>query len=351
MNIMRTRIRYVLLGVALLAVAGLFAACGDDDDDGGNDDGVRQLQPGEIRTDKGSAVAALANSLGTNFGAAGNAESADDDTVADIDRAAAPGAAPSGISYGGDSVYGYWPQAASGGVGITVQGYGSATAAADSAVVEMYFYRDSYGDQPVPLPEPVPDAPNSDSGSGSSGSEGGADFRGQDLQPVEPITEADLQPVIDALNAAGATSVEFVEQGYFDRYYANATLRATFDGTGSIDGAVDAATNAANGLSGVFFSGSNAYYTVNDCSALEQAAMEAALEDANERGDVLAGVIGAARGEIIGASNYTYSPYGNGSCSSSGGYPIPLAEDGSVAPLGPTDVQVFSSLTITYAIN
>lgn len=340
MKITRPATRFLVVGALVLAIAGVLAACGGDDDDDNSDDGVQQLQPGEIRTEKGLAVAARANELGANFGGAGGTES-DDGARAEIDVGGAEPAADAAYGIGVDvarSPY-YFPQAAAGGVGITVQGYGSATAAADSAVIEIYFHRDSFGiDRPIPLPE----------GEGSSGSSG-EDF-GQPA-PVEPITEADVQPVIDALNAAGADSVEFVEPGYFDTFYASATLRATFGNTDGIQGAADSATSAAQNLQGVFFGGSNVYYTVSDCSALERAAMEAALEDANERGDVLAEVISASRGEIIGASNYTYSPAGDGSCSSTYyGYPFPVLDSQSGAP-GPTDVEVFASLTVSYAIN
>ncbi|MCH8051748.1 MAG: hypothetical protein IIC86_07000 [Chloroflexi bacterium] len=70
----------------------------------------------------------------------------------------------------------------------------------------------------------------------------------------------------------------------------------------------------------------------------------AAVEDAEERAAVLADVLGVGRGAVIGASSYSFSPYDNGSCSSSYYY----AEDGSTP--GPTDVQVFANVGVTYAI-
>ena len=75
----------------------------------------------------------------------------------------------------------------------------------------------------------------------------------------------------------------------------------------------------------------------------------AAVEDAEERAAVLADVLGVTRGAVTGASNYSYAPYGNSSCSSSssyGPYPTLAAED---TP-GPTDVQVFANVGVTYAI-
>jgi uncharacterized protein YggE len=345
MRIKRLPIKQLLLGAAVLVVAGLFVACGGGDDDDGDD--VHELQPGEIRTEKGLAVAAQANALGANFGA-GTGESADGGARADIDVGAPAEDATFSAGVSQDLAYPYYfPQAATGGVGLTVQGYGSATAAADSAVIEIYFYRDGYDIEPVPLPV----EPDGGDGSSSSGSSGDVDADFAEPDPVEPITEDDLQPVIDALNAAGADEVEFVSDNYYERYYSSASLRATFNGTDGVEDAIDGVIDAANGLDNVFYSGNNMYFTVSDCSALERAAMEAALEDAGERGDVLADVIGAGRGEIIGASNYTYSPYGDGSCSSSYyGYGYDVLEADGEAP-GPTDVQVFAALTVTYAIN
>jgi uncharacterized protein YggE len=115
-----------------------------------------------------------------------------------------------------------------------------------------------------------------------------------------------------------------------------------------VDAAVDAATTAADGLANINNSGSNTYFSLSDCSALERAAMAAAVEDAEERGDVLANVLGLGRGAVIGASSYSYAPYDNGSCSSSYYYGPYYAEDGSTP--GSTDVQVFANVGVTYAI-
>ena len=144
----------------------------------------------------------------------------------------------------------------------------------------------------------------------------------------------------------GLLSVEFVDEnyGYRDPYYSDATLRATMTNLGSVDDAVAAAITAADGIADINNSGSNTYFSLSDCSALERAAMVAAVEDAEERADALADVLGVGRGAVIGASSYSYSPYGDSSCSSSYGY----AKDGST--LGATDVQVFANVGVTYAI-
>lgn len=343
------KIRTLILMAAVLAAAALFVACngGDGDDNG---DTTATLDPSAIRTEKGLAVAAAGQALGANFGlesdgaanlAATGGTGGDGGGANAIGAPVAPGVTDESRLGVDIAPYPFAPALQQGAAGLTVQGYGSATAAADEAVIEMWFYRDGY-DKPLPEPVPAPDG-------SSSGDSGSVDV--DSPQPVEPITEADLAPVIAALESFGA-DVEFVDQnyGYRDPYYSNATLRATMSNLDAVNDATDAAIAAADGLTDIYNSGSNTYFSLSDCSALERAAMAAAVEDAQERADVLADVLGVGRGAIAGASSYSYSPYGNGSCSSAYyyGYGYDYAEDGSTP--GPTDVQVFANVGVTYEI-
>ena len=141
-------------------------------------------------------------------------------------------------------------------------------------------------------------------GSGSSGSSGATEpdtgTSSSDVDPVEPqpapaediarsqvprsnqLSEAELQPVIDALGAAGIPrdQIEYLAQGYYDLHFASATIRATVADVNAVDGVVNAASNAAAGIPNVQLQSTNVSYTVSDCAALERAAMEVALEDA-----------------------------------------------------------------------
>jgi uncharacterized protein YggE len=354
------KIRTFILMTVVLAATALFVACngGDGDDNGGDTTGT--LDPSSIRTEKGLAVAAAGQALGANFGL----ESADGAIGGDSDGVSvAPGApvavpAPTGVPQGlsdqsrlGVDIapYPFAPALQEGTAGLTVQGYGSATAAADEAVIEMWFYRDSYAIEPLREPTPPMEAIDSGSSGNSSGSDGDIDFSFAEPEPVDPITEAELAPVIAALESFGA-DVEFVDQnyGYRDPYYASATLSATMTNLGSLDDAVEAAADAADGLADINSSGSSTYFSLTDCSALERAAMAAAVEDAEERADVLADVLGVGRGAVVGASSYSYSPYGDGSCNSSSYYGGYYAEDGGTP--GATDVQIFANVGVTYAI-
>lgn len=336
------KIKYVLglLAVLLVALALSAVACGGDDDDDGS--------VSEIRTQKGLTAANI-----DQFGGV-NAES-DDNADADL---ADGGAAPTvdvaiGAEEGIDRLgSGFAPsalqqQAGTSG-GLTVQGYGTATADADSAIIEFYFGR--YSEAEIRFDEPVP--PDTDGGSsGSSGSDDGdiaveidADVKAEE---VAPITEDDLQPVIDALESAGA-DVEFVEQSYYDPYYASATLRATVNDLDAIEEIVEAGNNASGDLEEITLQSSNVMYTVSDCSALQQAALETAIEDAGDNAEVFAAALGVTAGEMIGATNYSYFAEDDGSCSSYWGY-YPVYEDASFIG-GPAEVSVYAQVAITYAM-
>ncbi|MDO8616789.1 MAG: SIMPL domain-containing protein [Dehalococcoidia bacterium] len=336
---MNTKLIFMPL-IGVLAVAALAAACGDDDDGGG--------ETSRITTEKGLSVAARGASLGAAGGTSG-------------EQAAAPLARTGGdtqvVTGGGgvDGTTGFSNISADGvrgvpgfapapglqqasNAGITVQGYGSAKADADSAVIEFYFGRGGYGyDKPYPVPAPGGDAPQ----------EGGA----PPSPSAEPITEGDLQPVIDALVAQGVArdDIELLAQPYYDPYFSSATLRARVRNVGTVDAVSEAARNAAAGLANLALQSTNVSYTVADCTPLERAAMVAAVEDAGDRGAAFAEVLGVTRGEITGASNYSYtpfSPFGTTECASGYSGPYPMKTGGS----GAAQVEVFANIGVTYAI-
>jgi uncharacterized protein YggE len=143
--------------------------------------------------------------------------------------------------------------------------------------------------------------------------------------------------------------IEFIAQSYYDPYYASATLRATVKDLDAVDDAVKAARNAAGGIPNVTLQSTNVSYTLQDCTALERAAMEAAVDDAGERANELAGVLGVGLGGVTGASNYSYSPYGGTPCD--GGYFGPYPLGGVAYAEGQaSDVSVFVQVSVTYAI-
>ena len=342
----------VFLAIATTVVtAALFAACG------GGDASTSGNQTSQIKTQHGLAVAALAADFARSSSSTGN-------TTANGASLPAPqtgqngtnvsgGSAPADISKsaaGSSSLVAGAPQAAtSNNTGITVQGYGMATADADSAIVQFYF--SSYNNiVPSGVPVPMP---------GANGSSGSAP---SDVKPpiatgtASPITQADLQPVIDALTNAGvaAGDIQFSGQGYYDTYSASATLTATIKTISIVDGAVKAAQSAAANLNNITLQNTNVSYTLQDCKSLESAAMKAAVGDAGERAGLLADALSVKLGNVTGASDYSYSPAGV-PCSSSfiGPYPMPygIAYDSIKAGgSSSSSVQVVAQISVTYAM-
>jgi uncharacterized protein YggE len=346
------KISAILAIATTIAAAALFAACG------GSDAGTGGNQTSQIKTQHGLSVAALAanftrsSSSATNTTA--NSASAPQSQTGQNGVNIGGGSAAADISKaaaGSSSLVAGAPQAAtSSNTGITVQGYGMATADADSAIVQFYF--SSYNNivPPMGVPVPMPGA-------------NGSGIAPRDVKPtapspgtVSPITEADLQPVINALTNAGvaAGDIQFSGQGYYDMYSASATLTATIKTISIVDSAVTAAQSAAANLTSITLQSTNVSYTLQDCKSLESAAMKAAVTDAGERAGLLADALSVKLGNVTGASDYSYSPAGV-PCSSNfyGPYPMPygIAYD-SIKSGGSSSnsVQVVAQISVSYAM-
>ena len=316
--------RSLIAGAVVILAFALLTACGGDGGEGGS--------ASRIRTGSGLAVAAAGGQLGApGTGEDSFSEAATIGGTGGGAAGAAPMVAPSLADLRVAPDYYPWAPGAQASLsGITVQGYGSASTEADSAVIEFTFYRAGAAGV-KPFPEPVPEVPTRESGA----------------QTPPPIRETDLQAVIDAVRNAGASEVEFLNP-YGDPY--NAVVRATLDNIDNVDAVASAATEAAAGVADLNLGSTNVTYTLNDCSALEQAAMEAAVADAAKRSDALAAAIGVSRGSVIGVSHYSYSPFGGSPCSSGfTGGPFPIAGTTYVQG-GPREVHLFVTVTVTYAI-
>lgn len=332
---------------ATIAAAAMFAACGGGSDAANDNVGKSSSN---ITTQHGLAVAALYGNGQSNVGGdlaapAPAAEGSASDTtsrnsssqISDGSKTGADVAAPQAV---GDGTQ-----------GITVSGFGLATADPDTAIIDLYFSRYGYCCNDVkPLPEPAlpPDANGS---TGSSGIAPGEPF--PTTGTVEPIAEADLQPVIDALIGAGVIrgDIQFTGQTYYDQYNASATLHATVKNIDSVQNALEAAQTAAAGIADTSMN-SGVSYTLDDCSAIEKAALEAAVTDANERGQQLADALHVGKGKVIGASDFSWSP--SGSQCSSYGMPYPIAYDTIARDASggtSNSVQVVAQISVTYALD
>lgn len=332
------RAKPIALLIALAALAAILAAaCGGDG-------GGEQVS---IRTQKGLGVAALV----------ANAQAEEEETDDESGAAPAAPATPvrdTAVGTGRSDLvapeFAPYPYLAlqESQTGITVQGFGSATADADSAVLELYFggtYAYREGIEPVPEPDSGQSEPSS---GGVAPSTPETDL----LQQAQPITDADVQPVVDAIAAQGVSADDIeviVQPSYGDPYYGgSATIRVTIRNVDALEGIVSAASEAASGLENISFNGSGVSYTVSDCAALELAAMQAAVEDARERGQTFASALGVGLGAVVGASHYSYSPSGS-PCDAGASGPYPLGGIAYAEGQSP-EVQLVATVTVTFAI-
>ena len=295
----------ILITLAL-ALAGISIACGD----GGEEDSK------DIRTEHGLSVAAASQAgARADERAAGGAGDAQEP----------PGYARPDT--GGSQIVGETLASLE---GLTVAGYGVASADADSAILELYF---ATGGVSIPVP----------------GTEDRTDSGSTAVQTSSTITEADLQPVIDAIVAQGVSrdDIELLGGSYYDPSYGSATLRVTVRNLDRLGDVVQAATDAAGDLTDIALQGSYVSYTISDCAALERAALRAAKEDADARAGALAEALGVTRGDVLGAANYAYSPFGGTACEASYGIPYPV---GGVryAEGQASQVQLYATVTVTY---
>jgi len=240
--------------------------------------------------------------------------------------------------------------------GITVQGYGRATAPADSArvqfLVALAFFDGSYPyAYATPLP---PDVMPSEPGTPS-----------EVIPPPTPtpppeLTEADLAPLIDAIKAQGVSDADievaiYPAGGYYGKYGPNGTARVTVtldnpaDRVGPL---LEAGTQAVNESGTLTLQNVSVLYTVNDCSVLLGEARRAAVEDGRENGKGLADALGVSLGQILAASEYVSSPFGPSPCQPDFDTYYGYSYDGmAYDPAMPAEVQIVSNVALTFAMS
>jgi uncharacterized protein YggE len=173
------------------------------------------------------------------------------------------------------------------------------------------------------------------------------------------IALADLQPVVDALKAAGVADSD-IEISLLpgNNYYGKGGPA----GTGQVLVAVAAptserlqelvnvATQAAWGTGKLEVYNIGAKLTHNDCAGLQQRALQQALADAQTRATAIAAELGVTLGEIQYVNDYPAGdPYGMPAC---GGQPYPYPEvyyPGWDPSMG-ADVRVYRSMGVTYSV-
>ncbi len=358
------KVRGIVALSMLAALAVLAVACG--------------AAGAEVKVDKGLAAIAGVNSASLQRQSNQGAESAASTSLGGADASAtyagqlpATGGTAAARSAGADlSSY----KASSGGslapleqvgpLGIVVQGYGRATAPADTARVQ--FVVDKSGDvyaKPLPSePTVIPE------GSAEGGT---ASVPPLDVwptpPPIAPLTEADLQPLVDTIKAQGVSESDIEVTIYPSNDYPGyatptARVTATLRDTSKVGSLIDAvnqkttlitaANQAVAGSGTIYIANVGVIYSVNDCDALLKEARKAAVQDARNNGAGLAEALGVGLGDVQGATEYSsYDSYGNSSCQPQSGQVYYPYEGPSYDPAQPAEVQIVSNVTISFAMS
>jgi uncharacterized protein YggE len=246
------------------------------------------------------------------------------------------------------------PLEQAGPLGIVVQGYGRATAPADTARVAFVVGK-SGEVYPMPLEEPavIPE------GSGVEGGSVGVETAPSkpDVYPVsEPITEADLQPLVDAIKAQGVSESDIEVTIYPASYYGpygtpTARVTVTLDDVSKVGSLIDAGNQALADSGTIWIQNVGVIYSVNNCDVLLAEARRAAVEDARDNGAGLAEALGVGLGGIQGATEYNWDPYGYSGCQSQSNGPVYYEYEGpTYDPSVPAEVQIISNVTISFAM-
>jgi uncharacterized protein YggE len=337
---MRTKLTVVSLVLVAMGLATLAMACGSSGAGVTVEKGLAAASEQRVEGEAASEAASLRLPVGTEVGA----------------LAAVPG--PLGTRAGMSGPYALAgalaPFAQGAAAGLTVQGFGRATAPADSARVQ-FVVTQGYDYYPEPRPVLEEEVPGEIAPA---------------TAPVTPppVIEEDLGKLVEAIKAQGVSEDDievaiYPAGGYRDPYGPVATARVTVtlrdvDKVGPV---VEAGTTAVELLtvtssrdpSGtLFLQNVGVLYSVDDCSVLLREARRAAVEDAGENGEGLADALGVSLGEVIAASEYVYSPFGPSPCEPAFDtyYPQPYGYEGmTYDPAMPAEVQIVSNVTLTFA--
>ena len=172
------------------------------------------------------------------------------------------------------------------------------------------------------------------------------------------LTEEQVQPIVDAILAAGVAPEDaeiVISQSAGSPFGTGAAQVLVELDRGELRLAEDlvAAGTEAASAAGLYVESVGAGFEVGDCDALIREARQAAADDARERAEGLADVLGLRLGEIVLASETPF--YGDGAGGGCGA-PVPGPAGGKgtyYPPFDPTaepEVAVFAQINLSFAI-
>ena len=329
-----------LFGLTALAVAGvtvLALACGGD----GQEDSA---QEDSIRVDSGLAVSGAAQPTPAFGGEIAFARGGGPFGPTPIAQPAPAFGGEIAFARGGGPAFGPqpFPFSQEGQGGINVQGFGSATTPATTARLQLFVVGgEGYYAKPVPYPECPP----------------GERCPEPAFPEPQPLTEADLAPIVEAIKAQGIAegdiAVSMNPGGYYDPYGpGRASITVTIsDPQERVQPIIEAAREAATASENLFLESTNVLYSVSPelCATLEEESMLAAVEDARDRAQLLAQLLGVGIGDVVFASHYSYSPFGFSPCDPTA-LAYPEYYGGYYGLSQPAEVTLIANVSVTYAI-
>ncbi len=224
--------------------------------------------------------------------------------------------------------------------GITVIGYGKASAPAETAILQIVLTNEDYGRPRAIRPGGTPGA--------------------QEREEAETVT--------DELRAVGVAddAIEVIVNPIGGEFFGPDSGQTRIDVSVEeptperITELINAAILGAS-LENLFVGQVGVGYNVADCAPVERDAREEALSDAQERAEIQADLLGVELGDVRASADQPLDPilsiyYGPFSPSGTGCAPASPSESGapiSVPPYDPTapaEVNVYAEIAVTYAL-
>jgi hypothetical protein len=173
----------------------------------------------------------------------------------------------------------------------------------------------------------------------------------------ELIEERQLEPIVQALKAAGAPGATIMVNTYaaspYSGFGSSGQITLTWPRPEEIDKAIEAVQDVVRAKTRFSLQSVEALFTTRSCASLEDGAWKAALADARKRAVRLAALTGAGVGPVISVSeapgaNAAYLGSGLQGCQALRALPPanfgPSFSDGT-----PDSVKVSVSLQVTFA--
>ena len=172
----------------------------------------------------------------------------------------------------------------------------------------------------------------------------------------QPLQAAALQPIVSALEAIGIPNAAIaIQPSSVDS--AELIVQVQKPTRQRVQQVVLTVNDAANQTNQLTLESIGAEYSVSNCQPLENTSRRAALNDAQRRIRALAAIAQVNLGELLQITEFptSGSPSAFSRCGSKAGAPLnPLASTSNSTPpydpAAPTEVRVFSQVSLTYAI-